>query len=198
MIYVMGDIHGCKKAYLEAIEKIKLSQYDTLYVLGDVVDKGNEGIEILQDMMMRANVVPLIGNHDYMALTMLRKLNVPITEENVETYLSVEDMTDFLNWQRDGGKGTFEAFRRLNAEEKKDVLEYLEEFSLYEEVEADGREYVLVHSSLEPFDPYIKEYLKDRIVITSRFNEENQTSDSENYLMVMCLDDGRTWKISNE
>ena len=52
MIYVMGDIHGCKKAYLEAIEKIKLSQYDTLYVLGDVVDKGNEGIEILQDMMI--------------------------------------------------------------------------------------------------------------------------------------------------
>ena len=80
MIYVMSDIHGCKDEYMEALKQIDLKDEDTLYVLGDIVDRGPDGIEILRDMMFRANVIPLIGNHDYMALMMLKKLAVPITE----------------------------------------------------------------------------------------------------------------------
>ena len=34
---------------------------DTLYVLGDVIDRGPDGIKILQDMMLRPNVFPLLA-----------------------------------------------------------------------------------------------------------------------------------------
>ena len=84
MHYVMSDLHGCYQEYREALEKINFNEQDTLYVLGDVVDRGPEPIKLLQNMMLRPNVLPIIGNHEYMALTVLKKLCVEITEENAE------------------------------------------------------------------------------------------------------------------
>lgn len=180
----MSDIHGCKDEYFEALRQINLKEEDTLYVLGDVVDRGQDGIAILQDMMMRANVIPLIGNHDYMALLMLRKLNVTITEENAEKHLTTDDMTSYINWLSDGGTPTVEAFRSLKEDEKEAILEYLEEFSLYEEVFIGKRKYLLVHAGLEPFVPgkpideyqlhemifeapdYSKVYFSDKYLVT--------------------------------
>ena len=154
MHYVMSDLHGCYEEYLELLRKIRFSDEDVLYVLGDVIDRGPEPVTLLQDMMMRSNVIPLIGNHEYMAMRVLRKLCVEITEETSDgEYLNMDDMTSYLNWSMDGGQITMEQFRKLNAEEKTDMLEYLEEFSLYEEVTAGGRDYVLVHAGLEPFVP---------------------------------------------
>lgn len=37
---------------------------DVLYILGDVVDRGPEPMKILNDMSMRINVFPILGNHD--------------------------------------------------------------------------------------------------------------------------------------
>ena len=42
MIYVTGDIHGCYAQYRRLLEQIGLRESDTLYVLGDVVDRGPE------------------------------------------------------------------------------------------------------------------------------------------------------------
>ena len=65
MIYVISDIHGCYKEYKELLEKIHFGETDELYVLGDVVDRGPEPMKVLQDMMLRPNVYPILGNHDY-------------------------------------------------------------------------------------------------------------------------------------
>lgn len=48
-------------------KKIKFSDKDKLFVLGDVVDCGPEPMKVLQDMMMRSNVYPILGNHDYVS-----------------------------------------------------------------------------------------------------------------------------------
>lgn len=47
MIYVCSDIHGNYEKYRALIEKISLRDEDTLYVLGDVIDRGPEGVRIL-------------------------------------------------------------------------------------------------------------------------------------------------------
>ena len=57
MIYVVSDLHGCYDKYREMIEKLALKESDLLYVLGDVVDRGPDGIRILLDMNERSNVV---------------------------------------------------------------------------------------------------------------------------------------------
>ena len=74
MIYVMSDLHGCFDKYLLMLEKIKLSEKDTLYILGDVVDRGADGVRILLDIAKRKNVVLLRGNHDDTALIILKNL----------------------------------------------------------------------------------------------------------------------------
>lgn len=51
MVYVMSDIHGCYDKYIRLLHQIELGKNDTLYVIGDIVDRGNDGIKILWDMM---------------------------------------------------------------------------------------------------------------------------------------------------
>ena len=167
--YVMGDIHGEYDKYCRMLEKIALSAEDTLYVVGDVVDRGPQPMEILLDMMNRENVYPICGNHDFLALDMLKKLDVEITEENAETHLDVNTMNEFLDWMHDGGRTTMEGYRRLSDEQKRDVLDYLADFAMYEAAEVGDRVFILVHAGLGNFrlgkkisEYTIKELIMDR------------------------------------
>lgn len=56
------------------LEKISLSKKDILYILGDVVDRGPNGMKILLHIGKRENVVLLRGNHDYQAEILLSNL----------------------------------------------------------------------------------------------------------------------------
>lgn len=152
MIYVISDIHGCYKEYKELLEKIHFEETDELYVLGDVVDRGPEPMKVLQDMMLRPNVYPILGNHDYVALRVLNKLNVEIQEENAQSHLSEKDLLDYMYWIQDGGKTTAEAFRRLSAQDRADILEYIKEFLLCEEVFVGEKRYILAHADLHDFE----------------------------------------------
>lgn len=78
MTYCVSDLHGCVDKYRLLLEKINLQPNDTLYVLGDCVDRGEHGIEILLDIAERKNVVLLMGNHDYIADALLRYLGDPL------------------------------------------------------------------------------------------------------------------------
>ncbi len=39
--YVISDIHGHYEYYVKMMEKIKFSNADMLYILGDVIDRGS-------------------------------------------------------------------------------------------------------------------------------------------------------------
>lgn len=73
MIYCMSDIHGEYELYLAMLDKINFSDSDTLYVIGDIIDRGKRGIDIALDMMARPNVVFLQGNHEDMCLDMMHR-----------------------------------------------------------------------------------------------------------------------------
>lgn len=63
--YVMSDLHGCYQSYLAMLEKINFNDDDTLYILGDVLDRGPNPIKIILDLMERHNVVVLAGNYGF-------------------------------------------------------------------------------------------------------------------------------------
>lgn len=153
MIYVMSDLHGCYDKYIAMLEKISLKYGDTLYILGDVIDRGPDGVKILLDMMTHHNIVPLLGNHEYMAYKVLKRLNVEITEDNYDKQLDKATMDIFQDWLFNGGYETQKEFTMLNHAKRKRVLEYIEEFSLYEIIEVNDTKYALVHSGLNNFDP---------------------------------------------
>ncbi len=152
MVYVMSDIHGCYQEFLELLKLIEFSEQDELYIVGDMLDRGPSPIPLLLDLMARPNVYPMLGNHDYMALTVLKKLNVEITEENFESHLSQDDFVNYMYWMEDGGSTTVNQFARLDVEEREAVLEYLEECTVLEEIEMKGRRYILVHADMPPRD----------------------------------------------
>ena len=71
MHYVCSDIHGQYALYQEMISLLALKEEDTLYVLGDMIDRGPESMGVLLDMMARPNIIPFIGNHEWMMLSYL-------------------------------------------------------------------------------------------------------------------------------
>ncbi len=157
MIYVMSDIHGEYDKYRQMLKKIHFSEKDTLYVLGDAVDRGEKPVAVLKDMYARANVYPLIGNHDMTAYILLSRLNKEITEENVESALDSELLSAVAMWQSDGGDTTMRDFRNLSSDEREELLDYIGSFAPYYEVETeDGRRFLLVHGGLGNYSPQRK------------------------------------------
>lgn len=183
MTYCISDIHGDYEKYRRMLKTIQLCEEDTLYILGDVVDRGPEPIPILLDMMKRPNVRPILGNHEYMAVLCLRPLTREITGETISE-LSAENLQELLNWQKEGGLTTLEGFRRLDKGQRAEVLEYLLEFQLYEELTVNGKQYLLAHAGPENFAEdrllwdyglhewiwtrldYTRRYYKDRFLVT--------------------------------
>ena len=52
--YVCSDIHGQYDLYARMFEEIQFSDNDHLYIIGDMIDRGPDGIRILQDAASRA------------------------------------------------------------------------------------------------------------------------------------------------
>ena len=152
MIYVMSDIHGCFDKYKEMLSLIEFLPRDTLYVLGDVIDRGPDGIKILQDMMLRPNVFPLLGNHEFTAAVCLPWLMEEVTNQSLDA-LEETQIAALSEWIVNGGGVTIQSLKGLIQEEREDVLEYLREMELFACVKAGGRDFVLLHSGLGHFSP---------------------------------------------
>ena len=146
MIYAISDIHGCYEKYAEILKKINFGDNDRLYVLGDVIDRGPDGIKILFDMMKRKNVIPIIGNHESMALGVMR------ASSNGSTDVSIKKA--YITWMYNGGEPTLDAFMSLDAAQRREIISYIDSFMIYANVSAGGREYHLSHT-LPAYDPNI-------------------------------------------
>lgn len=152
MIYAMSDLHGCRESYQSMLEAIEFAPEDTLYVLGDVIDRGPDGVEILQDMMGRSNVIPILGNHELTAAMCLPWLLETVTDRSLAA-LGEDQIAALSGWIANGGGPTLRALQGLRQEEREALLEYLRDMELYAQVTAGGRSFVLTHSGLDHFAP---------------------------------------------
>ena len=151
MFYVTAGAKGDYEKYRGILKKIRLKDEDTLYVLGNVINGGNEGMKILLDMMMRPNVYPVIGKSEYAALPCLKWLAENTSEDAFEN-MSDKIRGKMMELIAQGGQQTIFTFRTLNDEQKEMVLDYLSDFSLYEEIRVKGKDYVLVSAGINNFD----------------------------------------------
>ena len=183
MNYAIGDIHGEYNKLVTLLEKITPDAEDTIYVLGDTIDRGPESMKVLFKLMELPNAVFIAGNHEMMALQCLKYLNQEITEENIDSF-DTEKIGKLTDWMINGGTETMKSFRALSAEDRQDVMDFLMEFDTCAEVEAGGKRYILVHGCLDNFSPerpiweydlneliwhraeYDKCYFKDRYLVT--------------------------------
>ena len=130
-IYVCSDIHGQYDLYKQMLDEIKFSDEDELYILGDVIDRGKDGIKILQDIIGKPNITCLMGNHELMMLHYFTGGNTGSA------------------WRRsdNGSDDTLKDFAALNNEEQQKILNYLEDMFLQVEIPINQEIYLLSHSS---------------------------------------------------
>lgn len=151
MIYVMSDIHGMYDKYAEMLKLIQLSEQDTLYILGDIVDRGTQSMKILQDMMKRPNVKAIFGNHELMMADCIGWLMQAITEESLAD-INETKLIKLSDWMENGGHQTIQDFKTLSKREQNDIVDYLMEFTAYEEITVNHQQYFLVHAGLRNFE----------------------------------------------
>ena len=132
MHYVTADLHGEYGRYRDMLELTGFSEGDTLYILGDVVDRGGVGgVDILLDIMDRPNVVMLLGNHETMCL---KAIDQP------------DNQRAGAHWLRNGGQATWDGLCRLSAGERARVLDFLRTLPDHLDLEVNGRAFHLVHA----------------------------------------------------
>lgn len=147
MIYVMTGLKGDYKKYTELKDKILLKKSDDLFLLGGILGQSG-GIDILLDAMGAENIFPVVGKDELAALKYLDFLKNNDKSQNAEMKM------ELAQWFRSGGYPTAEAFLKLDDETKEAVIDYLrEDFTLFEELEAGGEEFILAYAGLGDFDP---------------------------------------------
>lgn len=134
MIYVCSDIHGLYEVYEQAVQKI--TKDDTLYILGDVIDRGQDGIQIIKDIMQRSNIKLFIGNHEYMMLHAMR--------DNDAHWQGVWHMVN------NGGGITKHMFMHESKSMRKDILDFLYDCALIKRITVNGKDFILTHSGPNP------------------------------------------------
>ena len=129
MIYVTTDIHGCYDTFMKLLKKINFNQKDTMYILGDIIDRGPKSIEMIRFVMNNKNVKMIKGNHEEMMLKALLG----------------DNKYDIQLWFSNGGEQTYDEFIKINKKEQNSILKYFDSLKNYYIV----NDFVLVHSGID-------------------------------------------------
>lgn len=158
MIYVMSDIHGQKRRFDSVMKQINLQPEDTLYVLGDVIDRNPDGIKILRQIMAMSNAKMLLGNHELMMMNALY-YPPPEDEEWPEYYYERKQSL----WYRNGGEITHNYLKHIKKSVRQEIFEYLEKLPVNMEITVNGRQFILTHAApAELYETYGRKYECER------------------------------------
>lgn len=164
--YVISDLHGYPLSRLkQLLGKAGLGSRDFLYILGDVIDRNNDGgIAILEWLLYQPNVQLILGNHEAMLLSCWFVIDE--IKEDLEKKLTAESLDMLERYMADGGEVTLRALQQLSKDTQQDIFDYLRECPLYETLKVGGREIILVHSGLGDFSPSrrIEDYTPDDLL----------------------------------
>ena len=163
MTYVISDIRGRKEKFEELLKKIRLSDNDVMFVLGNTLDGGDDPIGLLCDMSMSFSIISVVGDRELMAASLLSEFDRVLSSGSAP---DPEFMGKLTAWIRKGGAKTLEGFKALDSDMREGVLEYLEELSLYEEITVKGKKYIMVHAGFADFDPEtpLDDYMPEDLV----------------------------------
>ena len=148
MTYVVANLHGNYAKFKRLLKTISFRDTDIMYILGDIVDYGEEGMELVGDLSIRYNVYPIVGEHDYTAAKMLSGFERMLKSGETPDKKFITKMTE---WAADGGQVTLDSFRTLDAEMREGIIDYLSDMTLYEEITVEGKDYLLVHAGIAGF-----------------------------------------------
>jgi serine/threonine protein phosphatase 1 len=133
--YAMSDVHGCYKTFDALLDKIQLTKDDTLYLLGDLIDRGPGSKEVvdrvLQLMADGYQVDCLLGNHEWLLL------NAPYDDNRMVNWLS-----------RNGGAITLQSYNIYEDNYLEALPEAHNKFYKRLQYIIELDDYILVHAGI--------------------------------------------------
>lgn len=125
MKYVMSDIHGMYDKFIEMLDLIKFKEDDELYILGDIFDRGEKPLEILDYIISHKNIHLIKGNHEKMF------------EEFFEN-------GDAQLWYWNGGESTHTQIVQRNYLQEEAIYKYIRKLPYIKVVD----NFILVHAGV--------------------------------------------------
>lgn len=168
--FACSDLHGNYEVAKKIFDYLK--EDDTLYFLGDAIDRGDRGIEILQTLFTRPNTYCILGNHEEMML-----------EACAEGYFGEATQLWFMN----GGGTTAKQFNKLSIEEKKFILSGIGKMpEQMEYASPAGHKVILEHAGYSPFylAPRKHSPLWDRKHIMDPWCDKGKEEEAKNVYIV--------------
>lgn len=101
-LYLIGDVQGCNAALGRLMDTIGFSpSRDTLYLLGDLVNRGPDSAGVLRRLMALGNSAQgLLGNHDLSLLAVAYGHRQPHPRDTMDSVLQADDRTALTDWLR--------------------------------------------------------------------------------------------------
>jgi bis(5'-nucleosyl)-tetraphosphatase (symmetrical) len=101
-VYMIGDVQGCDAALGRLLEAVGFSpSRDTLYVLGDLVNRGPASLAVLQRLMaLEGCAQALLGNHDLHLLAVAHGVRAPHRSDTLDEILHSPRRDVLLDWLR--------------------------------------------------------------------------------------------------
>jgi serine/threonine protein phosphatase 1 len=153
--YCLSDIHGCYDEFRELLEKISFTPgEDTLYVLGDAIDRGDRPLDCLNYIRKTKGVHFLLGNHELMML------------------LYYGGHRGESDWDLNGNGTTKAQFKALSEAERGVLFTYLLTRPRYKTLLVGDRRYFLSHAGLSIGLPFNQQTNYDLVWSREEFYEE--------------------------
>jgi len=101
-LYLIGDLQGCDGALQRLLDKLDFSpSRDTLYLLGDLVNRGPASAEVLRRLMRYGDAARcLLGNHDLHLLAAAHGIRPTHRLDTLQGILQAPDRAALLAWVR--------------------------------------------------------------------------------------------------
>lgn len=101
-LYCIGDLQGCYTPLRRLLDKIDFSpSRDTLYLLGDLVNRGTESLEVLRALGALGDAAQcLLGNHDIHLLAVAQGFRQAGRHDTLRPILEAPDCGELLDWLR--------------------------------------------------------------------------------------------------
>ena len=145
--FVIGDIHSHYNEMIELFEMVNFDFHnDILISLGDLVDRGQKPIEVIEKLMEIKNFIHILGNHDEWCLQYLKTNRIP------------------KEWKSQGGKHTLEEYQKFPHLWEKHIR-FFEKAKLFF---IDPASRLFVHGGYNPRIPFYRQQEDKDILLWDR------------------------------
>lgn len=172
-VFVVSDLHGVKSVYdgiTNYLDELALCNPEDdikLIIDGDLIDRGNHSIEMIQDIIDRQNnqkgyfsIDVLAGNHEMM---MYEALQMGYNSYYAQKYLG------WYQTLNDGGK-TSSSFEKLSTEEQETIERFLDKLELQKIINKemlDTKGVIITHARASS----ILKFMQEELYLTPRLED---------------------------